>query len=125
MSGRESTVPGLPTERRPPLEILGDEERGLLREGGPPKGSDAMKAVLTDARFSDPEWIFERKLDGIRCIAISDGGAVRLLSRNDLSLDEPTCYRASATSVQHTIFSRIADLYRVHLDVVLRKLISQ
>ena len=29
-----------------------------------------MKAVLTDARFSDPDWIFERKLDGIRCIAI-------------------------------------------------------
>lgn len=46
-----------------------------------------MKAVLTDARFSDPDWIFERKLDGIRCIAIRDGGAVRLLSRNDLSLN--------------------------------------
>ncbi|WP_272599698.1 non-homologous end-joining DNA ligase [Solirubrobacter phytolaccae] len=45
-----------------------------------------MKAVLTDARFSDPDWIFERKLDGIRCVAIRDGGAVRMLSRNDLSL---------------------------------------
>jgi ATP-dependent DNA ligase len=44
-------------------------------------------AVLTDARFSDPEWIFERKLDGIRCIAIRDGGPVKLLSRNDLSLN--------------------------------------
>ena len=32
-----------------------------------------MKAVLTDERFSDPDWIFERKLDGIRCIAIRDG----------------------------------------------------
>ena len=47
----------------------------------------AMKAVLTDERFSDPDWIFERKLDGIRCIAIRDGGPVRLLSRNDLSLN--------------------------------------
>jgi DNA ligase D-like protein (predicted ligase) len=46
-----------------------------------------MKAVLTDARFSDPDWIFERKLDGIRCIAIRDGGPVTLLSRNDLSLN--------------------------------------
>ena len=46
-----------------------------------------MKAVLTDERFSDPDWIFERKLDGIRCIAIRDGGAVKLLSRNDLSLN--------------------------------------
>ena len=35
----------------------------------------AMKAVLTDARFSDPDWIFERKLDGIRCIAIRSGQA--------------------------------------------------
>jgi bifunctional non-homologous end joining protein LigD len=46
-----------------------------------------MKAVLTDERFSDPDWIYERKLDGIRCIAVRDGGPVRLLSRNDLSLD--------------------------------------
>jgi bifunctional non-homologous end joining protein LigD len=53
-----------------------------------PTAAGAMKAVLTDERFSDPGWIFERKLDGIRCIAIRDGGPVRLLSRNDLSLNE-------------------------------------
>jgi bifunctional non-homologous end joining protein LigD len=46
-----------------------------------------MKAVLTDERFSDPAWIFERKLDGIRCISIRSGGELRLLSRNDLSLN--------------------------------------
>src|SRR5687767_12307366 len=46
-----------------------------------------MKAVLTGERFSDPEWIFERKLDGIRCLAFKDGDGVRLRSRNDLSLD--------------------------------------
>ena len=53
----------------------------------PPKGSDAMKAVLTDARFSDPGWIFERKLDGVRCVAVRDGDAVKLWSRNDLALN--------------------------------------
>ena len=53
-----------------------------------PTTAGAMKAVLTDRRFSDPNWIFERKLDGIRCVAIRDGGAVRMLSRNDLSLNE-------------------------------------
>jgi bifunctional non-homologous end joining protein LigD len=42
-----------------------------------------MKAVLTDAPFSDPGWIFERKLDGIRCMAHRDGEPVRLLSRTD------------------------------------------
>jgi DNA ligase D-like protein (predicted ligase) len=46
-----------------------------------------MKATLTDRRFSDPDWVYERKLDGIRCIAVRDGGPVRLLSRNDLSLN--------------------------------------
>ncbi|MGH2804469.1 MAG: non-homologous end-joining DNA ligase, partial [Thermoleophilaceae bacterium] len=42
-----------------------------------------MKAVLTDAAFSDPGWVFERKLDGVRCLAHRDGAAVRLLSRTD------------------------------------------
>jgi len=66
---------------------LSDDERALLAPAPAPKAADAMKAVLTDARFSDPAWIFERKLDGIRCIAIRSGKRVRLLSRNDLSLN--------------------------------------
>jgi DNA ligase D-like protein (predicted ligase) len=52
-----------------------------------PTTASAMKAVLTQERFSDPKWIYERKLDGIRCIAIRDGARVKLLSRNDLALD--------------------------------------
>jgi bifunctional non-homologous end joining protein LigD len=44
----------------------------------------AMKAVLTDAPFSDPDWVFERKLDGIRCLAHREGGgAPHLVSRTD------------------------------------------
>jgi DNA ligase D-like protein (predicted ligase) len=43
----------------------------------------AMKAVLFDHPFSDPAWIYERKLDGIRCGAIRRNGKVRLLSRSD------------------------------------------
>ena len=46
-----------------------------------------MKAVLTDERFSDPEWIYERKLDGIRCLAFKGDKNVSLRSRNDLSLN--------------------------------------
>jgi bifunctional non-homologous end joining protein LigD len=46
-----------------------------------------MKAVLTDEPFSDPDWIFERKLDGIRCVAHRDGARVRLLSRTDRSMN--------------------------------------
>jgi DNA ligase D-like protein (predicted ligase) len=48
---------------------------------------EPMKAVLTDLRFSDPDWIFERKLDGIRCLAFKAEERVRLRSRNDLSLN--------------------------------------
>jgi bifunctional non-homologous end joining protein LigD len=48
---------------------------------------ELMKAVLTDERFSDPDWIFERKLDGIRCLAVKDERGVALRSRNDLSLN--------------------------------------
>jgi DNA ligase D-like protein (predicted ligase) len=52
-----------------------------------PDRVEPMKAVLADRPFSDPEWIFERKLDGIRCIAIKAERQVRLLSRNHLSLN--------------------------------------
>jgi DNA ligase D-like protein (predicted ligase) len=46
-----------------------------------------MKAVLTDAPFDDDAWVFERKLDGIRCLAVKDGDEVTMLTRNDLPLD--------------------------------------
>jgi bifunctional non-homologous end joining protein LigD len=41
-----------------------------------------MKAVLVHTPFSDPAWIFERKLDGIRCGVVRRAGSVRLLSRS-------------------------------------------
>ena len=47
-----------------------------------------MKAVLTAARPAGPEWVFERTLDGIRCLAVKDRGHTRLYSRNELSLDD-------------------------------------
>lgn len=47
-----------------------------------------MLATLTDERFSNPDWIFERKLDGVRSLAFRDGGLVRLLSRNRRPLND-------------------------------------
>ncbi|HEV8699560.1 MAG TPA: hypothetical protein VGQ89_17845, partial [Candidatus Limnocylindrales bacterium] len=41
-----------------------------------------MLATLTDRRFSDPDWLFERKLDGERCLAFIRKGQVTLKSRN-------------------------------------------
>ena len=49
---------------------------------------EPMKAVLSDQPFSDPDWIFERKLDGIRCIAIKDGSGVSLMSRTARRMNE-------------------------------------
>lgn len=46
-----------------------------------------MLATLTHERFSDPAWIFERKLDGERCLAFHNGPAVHLFSRNRKPLD--------------------------------------
>jgi bifunctional non-homologous end joining protein LigD len=43
-----------------------------------------MAATLTRERFTGPEWVFERKLDGIRLLAFKDERGVRLLSRNRL-----------------------------------------
>jgi len=43
-----------------------------------------MAATLTQERFTGPEWIFERKFDGIRLLAYKDGPDVRLFSRNRL-----------------------------------------
>jgi DNA ligase D-like protein (predicted ligase) len=70
-----------------PLAALSPAERALLVAAPLPVSAVPMAATLTEERFSDPAWIFERKLDGIRCIAIGDGERVRLLSRNALSLD--------------------------------------
>ena len=38
-----------------------------------------MAATLTQERFSGPEWIFERKFDGIRLLAFKQGTDVRPL----------------------------------------------
>ena len=61
-----------------------------------------MLATLTDDRFSDPAWIFERKLDGMRCLAFRDGDQVRLLSRNRQPLDGTYPELVDALAAQDT-----------------------
>jgi bifunctional non-homologous end joining protein LigD len=68
------------------LADLDEGERELVRSGPPPTGAQAMKAVLNREAFADPAWVYERKLDGIRCVAIRDGDAISMLSRNNLDL---------------------------------------
>jgi ATP-dependent DNA ligase len=54
-----------------------------------------MAATLTEQRFAGPEWIFERKYDGIRLLAFRQHKTVRLLSRNQL----PQTYPAIADAI--------------------------
>jgi bifunctional non-homologous end joining protein LigD len=61
-----------------------------------PEWIEPMAATLTYERFEGPEWIFERKLDGIRLLAFKNGGDVQLLSRNRLPKVIPTVARAIA-----------------------------
>jgi bifunctional non-homologous end joining protein LigD len=47
-----------------------------------PAWAEPQLATLTRERFSSPDWIFERKLDGERCLAFAGPDDVRLLSRS-------------------------------------------
>jgi ATP-dependent DNA ligase len=49
-----------------------------------PDWLEPMAATLTQERFTGPDWIFERKYDGIRLLAFKQGADVRLYSRNRL-----------------------------------------
>ncbi|MBO0775522.1 MAG: non-homologous end-joining DNA ligase [Actinobacteria bacterium] len=57
-------------------------------------------ATLTSDRFSDPAWLYERKLDGERCLAFAGGREVRLLTRNKLQISATFPEVAEALAAQ-------------------------
>lgn len=65
-----------------PFATLDADARALLSSAPQPDWAPPMLATLTDERFSDPDWIFERKLDGERALGFVTGGEARLMSRN-------------------------------------------
>jgi DNA ligase D-like protein (predicted ligase) len=70
----------------PLLRRLSKKEEGALKPEEKPDAPAPMLAVLVNEAFSDPDWIFERKLDGERALCVSANGQVRLRSRNDKDL---------------------------------------
>jgi ATP-dependent DNA ligase len=54
-----------------------------------PEWLEPMAATLTEERFNGPEWLFERKFDGIRLLAYKRGARVELYSRNRLPQELP------------------------------------
>lgn len=70
------------------FQTLPADGRAQLCETPAPEWLEPMLATLTDRRFSDPDWLFERKFDGERCLAYRDGDHLRLLSRNRRALND-------------------------------------
>jgi bifunctional non-homologous end joining protein LigD len=72
---------------RDPLRGLDTPTMDKVRGAGRAGWREPMLATLTEKRFSDPNWIFERKLDGVRALAARDGDSASLWSRNHKPLD--------------------------------------
>src|SRR5262245_17558860 len=68
-----------------------------------PEWLEPMAATLTQDRFGGPDWIFERKFDGIRLLAYKRGAEVGLFSRNRLAQHLPAVERAIAGLPVHDV----------------------
>jgi bifunctional non-homologous end joining protein LigD len=87
------------------LAGLPPEAREQVRPCPQPDWIPPMLATLTQRRFSSPDWIFERKLDGERCLGFVSAAGVRLLSRNRHRLDGtyPEIADALASATEHEV----------------------
>lgn len=56
------------------------------RTGAMPSRVEPMLATLADHPFSDPNWLFEIKWDGVRALARIENGALTLRSRNSIDI---------------------------------------
>ena len=69
------------------LENLSEDQRTKLEKTGFPDWMDPMLATLTDDYFNDENWIYERKLDGVRILVFKSGNNLTLMSRNQNELN--------------------------------------
>jgi bifunctional non-homologous end joining protein LigD len=71
-----------------PLNVSDIEE---ARKSAMPTRLSPMLATLTDEAFSDPNWLFEIKWDGVRALAWIENGKYKLHARsgNDISAQYP------------------------------------
>ena len=71
--------------KRAPVPIQAAEVQGA-RKGAMPPRMGPMLAGIGDGTFSDPNWLFEIKWDGVRALAWIEDGAVTLRSRNNVDI---------------------------------------
>lgn len=82
------------------LNDLPAEERDLVSRREQPEWIAPMLARLTRKRFSDENWLFERKFDGERMLAFRDGDRRRLLTRNAKEINDTYPELADAFAAQ-------------------------
>lgn len=63
-------------------KILKPEELDIIKKIKHPEFMQPMLATLTEEYFDDKDWIYERKLDGVRCLVSIKAGKATLFSRN-------------------------------------------
>lgn len=68
-----------------------------------PEWLEPMAATLTQDRFTGPDWLFERKFDGIRLLAYKQGDEVQLYSRNRLPQHLPAVASAIRALPAHEL----------------------
>jgi bifunctional non-homologous end joining protein LigD len=56
------------------------------RKAAMPAAIKPMLATLVDEPFSDPDWLFETKWDGVRAICFIRNGKARFVSRNQIEM---------------------------------------
>ena len=71
--------------KRSPIPIRPAEVQGASKAAMPTR-VEPMLATLAAHAFSDPNWLFEIKWDGVRALAWIDDGAVTLRSRNHIDI---------------------------------------
>lgn len=86
----------------------------MPRESKLPKRLQPMLAVLTDAPFDDPDWVFESKWDGFRMVASIERGSVTLYSRNGKIISDS--YRPVAQALEQVNADAVLDGELVALD---------
>ena len=64
------------------MRTLADIDLAGARPAGAPSFVKPMLATAVDAAFSDPDWLYELKLDGYRVEVVVRDGAVKVWTRN-------------------------------------------
>ena len=79
---KEELPPKRPLFPINPVELQGAHKAAM------PSRLEPMLSTIADRPFSDPNWLFEIKWDGVRALAWIDGGALTLRSRNAIDITQ-------------------------------------